>query len=100
MHGSGKAHFLKPRGVYIGRERNLSAAEVHIVELSYFGVVRALMTLLQWVTRGITPIGPLTVLTLAVLGMVAAFGPRMFGRCVGATPWSVLDVLALWAMAC
>ena len=70
------------------------------MDLSYLGITRAVASLLRWLAHGATPPATLTALAFGVLAMLAGFGTRLFDARIHPTPRSLLNVLALWAMAC
>jgi hypothetical protein len=89
------ARFFWPSRSLMGQEKGDSLLnEVHTMDLSSNAVVRGLVSLPESVTHGATP------LTLGVFAIVAGFGFRLITANARYPSRSVLEVLALWVMAC
>jgi hypothetical protein len=68
--------------------------------LSSSAVIRGLVSLPQSVTHGATPLMTLSPLALGVFAVVAGLVLKLFAANARYSSRSVLEVVALWAMAC
>jgi len=70
------------------------------MEPTYLGLIQLMVSLLRRLTFHATPLATLSTLAFGALAVIAGFVARVCGSKASLPPRFVLDVLALWFVAC